>query len=175
MMSCYFAQFGKPCMCKQEGLSRRKSYYEFLKSPAWRKISKECKALAGYLCKNCQKGGILTAHHKSYPNCWYQTKQDQLECLCQECHNELHGAKKKAKAQSKRVKTLNGPQVSRSPRKEKRLAMNALFARNLQLMKPLEGRVRSKAHKRHIKKKRPLKRCWECREVLNFKPPILIA
>lgn len=71
----------------------------FYKGKAWRKVSGLYMASKNYVCERC--GGVGTiCHHKKYitpynindPN--ITLNMDNLECLCQECHNLEHMLKK---------------------------------------------------------------------------------
>lgn len=96
---------------------------KFYLSPEWRDLRAECKRLAGYRCKKCGwvaptgKRNQLHAHHKiSRPNLPFRTALDvqgNLECLCDECHDDAHpthrirtagGAKKTTLFRAKRAR-----------------------------------------------------------------------
>lgn len=71
----------------------------FYKGKAWRQVSGLYMASKNYICERC--GGIGTiCHHKTYitpeniGNPDITLNQDNLECLCQECHNLEHMLKK---------------------------------------------------------------------------------
>lgn len=84
---------------KLENLTGRQlDYRRFLASDQWKLLRKECYRLAGYKCSRCHcENKVLNAHHKVYPDRFEDTKQDQLECLCRDCHRELHGLKSDSK------------------------------------------------------------------------------
>lgn len=70
----------------------------FYKSKAWRKISTLYMNSKNYVCERC--GGVATiCHHKKYITPWNIINPDitlnmnNLESLCQECHNQEHSAK----------------------------------------------------------------------------------
>ncbi len=70
----------------------------FYKSQAWRKNRVEFLASKFYVCERCQnRNGIGNiAHHKEYitpdniDNVKVTLNWDNLECLCQVCHNKEH-------------------------------------------------------------------------------------
>lgn len=68
-------------------------YAEFLKSQFWAEVSSRCKELAGWKCEKCGRDIGLNAHHKVYRNDWYETKIEDLICLCYQCHGKEHGRK----------------------------------------------------------------------------------
>lgn len=68
---------------------------EFYHTTAWRKCSKAFMQSKNYICERC--GGLATiCHHKKYitdknvhdPN--ITLNWDNLEALCQTCHNQEH-------------------------------------------------------------------------------------
>jgi hypothetical protein len=68
-------------------------YWQLLKRPEWQKKRLEMLELAGWECQDCgSKENSLHVHHKQYfkgRDPWdYET--DQLEVLCDECHNVEH-------------------------------------------------------------------------------------
>jgi hypothetical protein len=66
------------------------AYREFLNSDFWKGISTQCKERDGN-CVRCGSVKWLQAHHVQYPDDWYQTKLEDLETLCRECHRVEHG------------------------------------------------------------------------------------
>ncbi len=62
----------------------------------WQLISSECKRLANYKCKNCNKyfgklnSFMLDAHHKRSISNGGSSDQTNLECLCKSCHKLKH-------------------------------------------------------------------------------------
>lgn len=66
-----------------------KKYTKYLQSKEWKKISLECKTLAENKCSRCGSNKKLEAHHKTYDRI-YNESQDDLECLCHDCHMKHH-------------------------------------------------------------------------------------
>lgn len=70
----------------------------FYNSKAWRDISRLYMANKHYVCERCG-GAASICHHKKYitpqniTNPAITLNMDNLECLCQECHNQEHSAK----------------------------------------------------------------------------------
>lgn len=70
----------------------------FYNSKAWRDISRLYMASKHYVCERC--GGVASiCHHKRYitpkniNDPAVTLSMDNLECLCQDCHNQEHSAK----------------------------------------------------------------------------------
>ena len=70
----------------------------FYLSKEWKKVSSLYMSSRNYICERC--GGVGTiCHHKKYITPWnindpsITLNLDNLECLCQECHNQEHMAK----------------------------------------------------------------------------------
>ena len=76
-----------------------KQYAEkFYKSAAWRKTSRLYMTMQNYVCERCGGVGEI-CHHKKYITPWnigdpnITLNLDNLECLCQDCHNAEHRAR----------------------------------------------------------------------------------
>jgi len=65
-------------------------YEEYLESGDWRVMRKRALKLAHYRCERCGFRGILHVHHKTYARLGDEDLDD-LQVLCEECHNEEHG------------------------------------------------------------------------------------
>lgn len=71
----------------------------FYKSKAWRNVSKLYMNSKSYVCERCGGVGAI-CHHKKYitpyniNNPDITLNLDNLECLCQECHNKEHMLKR---------------------------------------------------------------------------------
>lgn len=71
--------------------ARQAAYLEFLKTPVWDALRKKCYEKANWTCMRCgATDKEVHAHHISYPERWEDTVQEQLECLCFECHRNHH-------------------------------------------------------------------------------------
>lgn len=70
----------------------------FYHSKAWHDISALYMSSRHYICERCGGVGII-CHHRKYITPWnindpvVTLSMDNLECLCQECHNQEHSAK----------------------------------------------------------------------------------
>lgn len=74
--------------------------YSFYNSMIWRKTKKSFLHYKNNLCERCLKSGIITpatlVHHKKYitPENIHNTditlNYNNLEALCQDCHNKEH-------------------------------------------------------------------------------------
>ena len=69
----------------------KEAYEMFLESEFWRRLSWECREKAGFVCQRCKKEAQCQAHHTLYREHWFDTKLEDLECICRECHEEEHG------------------------------------------------------------------------------------
>ena len=70
----------------------------FYKGVQWKKVSGLYMSQRYYVCERC--GGVGTiCHHRKPVTPWninnpdITLNMDNLECLCQECHNQEHSAK----------------------------------------------------------------------------------
>lgn len=70
--------------------ARQKAYREFLKSEFWLELSGRVKRKAGK-CRRCGSKRRLHAHHVIYRKSWYETREEDLEVLCEVCHWKEHG------------------------------------------------------------------------------------
>jgi len=64
-------------------------YKIYLQSDGWKDRANECKKLAKYKCDICGSVKDLEAHHKTYDNLYMELQED-LQCLCNECHKNTH-------------------------------------------------------------------------------------
>lgn len=79
--------------------STKELYRMFLDSDFWRDLSSRKRELVGR-CEACGETRRLQAHHKRYPNNWFDTTLDDLTVLCRFCHERKHG--KHIKPESKK-------------------------------------------------------------------------
>lgn len=67
----------------------------FYHSKAWRRVSTAYMTSKSYICERCGRPAVI-CHHKTYLNGRNVTDPaialsfDNLEALCQDCHNEEH-------------------------------------------------------------------------------------
>lgn len=70
----------------------------FYKGRQWKKVSRLYMESRNYICERCGGNGSI-CHHKKYitpgniDNPQVTLNPDNLECLCQDCHNKEHKAK----------------------------------------------------------------------------------
>lgn len=62
-----------------------KEYHQYLQGPEWKIKSITCIAKAGRKCEACSATNNLQAHHLTYRNI-FNEPQDDLLCLCGNCH-----------------------------------------------------------------------------------------
>jgi len=71
---------------------RNEDYQLYLRSPAWREITRWVRKREWNLCERCRINRIDEIHHLTYKHIFQE--QDYLEDLmgvCCDCHDELHG------------------------------------------------------------------------------------
>lgn len=67
----------------------------FYKGRAWQKVSRLYMSGQNYVCERCGGAGVI-CHHKTYitpeniNDPAITLNPDNLECLCQDCHNKEH-------------------------------------------------------------------------------------
>lgn len=70
----------------------------FYKGKAWQQVSKLYMSSKNYICERCGGVGVI-CHHKKYitpqniGDINITLNMDNLECLCQDCHNKEHSLK----------------------------------------------------------------------------------
>lgn len=75
----------------------------FYKSAAWQRVSKLYMQRHNYICERCGEPAAI-CHHRIYlnpgniNNFSITLNPDNLECLCQDCHNKEHFAEHNATA-----------------------------------------------------------------------------
>lgn len=73
---------------------RRMEYKDFLRTRYWQLVSLQAKHDAGWKCETCGRRYNLEAHHLDYTKHGYEMYHvDQLKCLCDRCHHQIHLAK----------------------------------------------------------------------------------
>lgn len=81
---------------------KKTAYLQFLKTPDWNLLRRECYQMANWTCARCGKRDCeLHAHHKRYPEHIEDTRQEDLECLCFDCHDYEHNPQRNLKALTK--------------------------------------------------------------------------
>ena len=71
---------------------RKMDYAEFMKTRYWQLVALQVKHDAGWRCAQCGSKHSLVAHHDGYRHHGYEMYHSHdLECLCQKCHERLHG------------------------------------------------------------------------------------
>jgi hypothetical protein len=68
----------------------KKAYRAFLKTAFWVSLSSQKKRLVP-ACERCGSESLLESHHRFYRDNWFETKLEDLEVLCSECHGKEHG------------------------------------------------------------------------------------
>lgn len=66
-------------------------YWDFLKTPYWKGVARIMRLRSKLACQKCGKGGKTSIHHKTYEHHGYEIYYlEDLICLCDRCHTELH-------------------------------------------------------------------------------------
>lgn len=68
------------------------TYEEYLCTPAWKELSRQCKERDGGRCVVCNGARNLDAHHRFYPRNLADTKLEHLTTLCRRHHELFHAA-----------------------------------------------------------------------------------
>lgn len=80
-------------------------YSEFLKTPYWKAIRAYVKDKAGNKCSICGSKTRLQIHHKTYAHHGDELHHLQdLVCVCEKCHNQIHKIEPEEKPQPKKMK-----------------------------------------------------------------------
>lgn len=78
----------------------KNKYYQ---SAKWKEISDECKRLSDYKCSMCGSTESLNAHHLTYERLGEELQEDLL-CVCEECHKKIHGVTKFSNKPPKKIR-----------------------------------------------------------------------
>ena len=80
----------------------RTFYLAYLNSPSWRITRNHALRRAQYRCERCGASRNLQVHHKSYERLGREWDQD-LEVLCEGCHDQHHAVKQAQTGDSIRI------------------------------------------------------------------------
>ena len=70
-------------------------YHDFLNTLYWRGVSLLVKERAGNKCEMCGATRNLVTHHRHYLNHGDEIHHpEDLQCLCKDCHERVHGIRK---------------------------------------------------------------------------------
>lgn len=97
-------------------LSNRTLYRMFLECDWWRDLSRKKRKKVGK-CERCGSHKQLQSHHRRYPDHWFDTREEDLEVLCRECHRLEHpgrAPKRRRKARKPAWKPPILPGLARS-------------------------------------------------------------
>lgn len=70
-------------------LTTKELYQIFLQCDWWLRLSDWNKRLCGE-CEQCGRKDHLQSHHTVYRESWFDTRIEDLECLCDGCHERRH-------------------------------------------------------------------------------------
>lgn len=68
----------------------RAAYRRYLQSDSWKQIRGKALKRDGGKCVRCQSSKRLHVHHLRYRSPWTDTRLEDLETLCKECHKKEH-------------------------------------------------------------------------------------
>ena len=67
------------------------SYKEYLQTSQWKTIAQKVRKRDGFKCVECDSKESLQVHHTTYENIFNENSHlDDLICVCNECHKEIH-------------------------------------------------------------------------------------
>lgn len=81
----------------------KQNYYEYIKSPVWKKKADAAKERADYRCQICnrhQDEVQLDAHHRTYERLGHERNED-ITVLCHDCHGLYENNKKQHKQKAR--------------------------------------------------------------------------
>lgn len=85
----YLEALSKPPVPEPEPERKFIDYFEWMKSPAWRRIRNRKMKESGYKCELCGSAKNLHVHHITYENIGHEPMDDLL-VVCNKCHKKLH-------------------------------------------------------------------------------------
>ena len=71
-------------------LSTSELYGMFLQSDFWTDLARRNKLASRNRCVRCGSAAGLQSHHRVYRENWFDTRLEDLECLCRDCHERAH-------------------------------------------------------------------------------------
>lgn len=74
----------------KDNRSKREIYESYIHSSTWRNRRKRALELANYKCEKCGCKENLHVHHLSYEH-FGDELDNELQVLCRECHQRVHG------------------------------------------------------------------------------------
>jgi hypothetical protein len=93
MLDVLRAGLAKAVAPKLDGV--RGHYNEYLKTAHWKRLRAHMLERAEYRCERCGTNRRkLNVHHKNYEHIGYESAYDDLEVLCDRCHEIEHGIRK---------------------------------------------------------------------------------
>jgi 5-methylcytosine-specific restriction endonuclease McrA len=104
---------------KSSDQSSTVSFFAKYKDPRWQRKRLEVMEASDFKCENCGANNkTLNVHHKSYKknHAPWDYENEELECLCEDCHSYKHDIKNRLAAALHEFKTK--PNYSESPEEE---------------------------------------------------------
>lgn len=78
---------------------RKMPYQDFMHTRYWHLVALQVKNDAGWRCSRCGSTSNLAVHHDDYKIHGYEMYHfNELQCVCQNCHDSIHGLSKEKKS-----------------------------------------------------------------------------
>lgn len=81
---------------------RRRIYFKYLESAHWKSLRQQAWKRDDYKCTCCGSPNNLQGHHVKYRNPLERCTVDDIQTLCQKCHDALHRAKAKERKDNRK-------------------------------------------------------------------------
>lgn len=85
-------------------MSRRSEYYRYLESCEWRQLRKQAFERDEYKCTVCGSGLNLRGHHRRYRKDIRTCIVDDIQTMCNECHERHHREKAAERKRNRKPK-----------------------------------------------------------------------
>lgn len=115
-------------------------YAMFLESDWWIELSRRKRSMVGH-CERCPATSALQAHHVRYPENWFDTRLEDLEVLCRDCHEKEHKI-------TRVVFTPNTPRQAKAWRKGNKKRSWKHGKRKVRLTRRQKAKIRAKRERR---------------------------
>jgi len=153
-------------------LGTKELYALFLECDWWRELTMRKRRKVGK-CEKCSTQKRLESHHLRYPENWFDTTEEDLQVLCDDCHREEHGIKKAKPEPPKpaplppglEIKSWSQLRNARQARLIDKVQFRALKA----VLKPKKKRRLRRREKRNLKPLKPIRE-FKFGPALNFEP-----
>jgi 5-methylcytosine-specific restriction endonuclease McrA len=83
-------------------VTRKQRYYRYLESDHWRRLRHLAFQRDGYRCTVCGRTNNLRGHHKRYHEVLEHCTVDDIQTMCQPCHDAHHRRVAKARRRDRK-------------------------------------------------------------------------